>query len=82
MALSPELKQMVVSAHASCGDHFDPLKAKRAQVLARFRDKDGGPEDCPPTIREQLSLLGLQKAAKTELQQIVMHAMEREGRNL
>lgn len=53
------------------------LKAmvSRAQSLYAV---DNEPEEYQPSIRENLTLLGYQKATKRELRQIVMNAMERD----
>lgn len=82
MALSPELKRMV------SGAGFDPLEAKRAEILAqqanddrelaRLTDHDEDHGDYQPSIREQLAWLGLQKATKQELREIIVKSMERD----
>ncbi|QND32403.1 hypothetical protein HB772_09055 [Sinorhizobium meliloti] len=71
MALSPELKRMV------SGATLDPLEAKRAEILAQQADNDDESEDYHPTIRE-LAWLGLQKATKQELREIIVKSMERD----
>ncbi|MBP2446393.1 hypothetical protein [Rhizobium leguminosarum] len=85
MAPSPELKLMV------SGVALDPLEAKRAAILARQADArrelasltDCEPEtdEHEPSIRARLAWLGLQKATKRELREIIVNAMESD-RNL
>lgn len=79
MPLSPELKLLV------SGVTLDPLDAKRAEILARQADArrelasltdDTG--DYEPSLRAQLAWLGLQKATKSELREIIVSAMERD----
>lgn len=72
MALSPELKRMI------SGATHDPLEAKRAEIRARQADNDDEAEDYIPTVREQLAWLGLQKATKQELRDIIVKSMERD----
>jgi hypothetical protein len=79
MALSPELKLMVSGAQASHG-LADPLEAKRAEILARQADDEREfallcDREYAPSIRDQLARLGLQKATKQELRDIVLTAM-------
>ncbi len=71
MALSPELKRM------ASGATLDPLEAKRAEILARQADNDDESEGYLPTVRE-LAWLGLQKATKQELREIIVKSMERD----
>ena len=75
MALFPELKRMV------SGATLDPLEAKRAEILARQANDDYELSllsglDRLPTVREQLAWLGLQKATKQELREIIVKSME------
>ena len=70
MALSPELKRMLSVAA------LDPLEAKRAEILARQADNDDGPKESFLTIRDQLVRLGLKKASKHELLDIIMKYIE------
>ncbi|QKK28887.1 hypothetical protein FE844_004540 [Rhizobium indicum] len=82
MALSPALKLMV------SGVALDPLEAKRAEILARLADtrrelasltnNDHERDYHEPSIRAQLAWLGLQKATKSELREIIVNAMERD----
>ncbi|MEY9375890.1 hypothetical protein [Rhizobium leguminosarum] len=81
MALSPELKLMV------SGVAFDPLEAKRTEILARraealrelasMTDSERDTDDHAPSIRARLAWLGLQKATKSELREIIVNAVER-----
>ncbi|WP_457586108.1 hypothetical protein [Ensifer canadensis] len=82
MALSQELKRMV------SGADFNPLEAKRAEILARqanddrelarLTDHESAEEEYQPTIREQLAWLGLHKATKQELREIILKVIERD----
>jgi hypothetical protein len=76
MALSPELKLMVSGAQAL---HTDPLEAKRAEILAEQANADcelallcNG--EYEPSIRDRLARLGLARATKQELREIVLRA--------
>lgn len=83
MALSPELKRLVSGAQAR---HADPLGAKRAEICARLLESETelaeiehyDPGSYEPSIRERLAWLGLQKASKKELREIVVKAMARD----
>ncbi|SFH22900.1 hypothetical protein [Ensifer sp. OV372] len=72
MALSQELKRMV------SGADFDPLEAKRAEILARLEEAEREVGEYEPSIRERLAWLGLQKATKQELREIIVKSMERD----
>lgn len=77
MALSPELKRMVSEAQEV---HADPLEAKRAEILASMAEADRelaqlSLHGYEPSIRDRLAHLGLEKATKQELKEIVMTIM-------
>ncbi|TCM57818.1 hypothetical protein C8J36_102621 [Rhizobium sp. PP-F2F-G48] len=79
MALSPELKRMVLDGQVR---HADPLEAKRAEILARLADDERefamlSYDDCRPSIRDRLARLGLERATKQELREIIMDVMMR-----
>lgn len=75
MALNPTLRQMVADAQQRYVHVEDPLEAKHAETLALHADNDDEPEAVYPTVMEQLVLIGLRKATKRELRQIVVSAM-------
>lgn len=64
MALNPALKQMVADA-----------KAKYEGNADRQADNDDEPEAVYFTALEQLVILGLRKATKRELRQIIVNVM-------
>jgi hypothetical protein len=68
MALNPQLRLMVDNAHAKYGNPEDPLLRKRAEILAAMEAKQ-------LSATEQLMVLGLRKASKKELQQIVLNVI-------
>jgi hypothetical protein len=80
MALSPELKRMVLDGQAR---HADPLEAKRAEILARQANDDRelsmlSYDDYTPSVRDQLARLGLERATKQELREIIVEVMMRD----
>lgn len=74
IAVSPELKFIVASAQDK---HGDPLEAKRAEILARQAHNDDEPGDHLPTISEELARLGIDRATKQELREILTRAIDR-----
>lgn len=80
MALSPELKLMVSGAQTA----VDPSASKREEILKRQADAERElaqiEEDfeSAPSIREQLALIGLHKATKAELREIILDALIRD----
>ena len=80
MALSPELRRMVSDAQEL---HADPLEAKRAEILASMAEAEREfallcSHGYEPTIRDRLARLGLEKATKQELREIIVRALERD----
>lgn len=68
MALNPALRKMIDDAKAKYDHIEDPLKAKRAEILAQM-------EGTYQTAMERLALIGLRKATKQELRCIIVEAM-------
>lgn len=54
------------------------LKLLVSGAKAAANDDHDGMDDYEPSIREQLALIGLQKATKAELGEIIVNAMTRE----
>ncbi len=57
--------------------HGDPLEAKRAEIHARQAHNDDEPGDHLPTISEELARLGIDRATKQELREILARAIYR-----
>jgi hypothetical protein len=64
MALSPEMKDMVISA------------SQRAAFENKVRHLDNEVIETYPDIRAELAWLGFQKATKRELRQVIMNILE------
>lgn len=80
MALSPELKLMVSSAQTE----INIPASKREEILKRQADAERElaqieeDSEYAPSIREQLALIGLHKATKAELREIILEALIRD----
>lgn len=78
MAPSPELKRMVSGAQDL---HADPLEAKRAEILASMAEAEREyavlcAHGYEPSIRDRLARLGLEKATKQELREVILKAID------